>query len=314
MGNKPFKLVMISAMYENGGNTTHRLLDGHPQLFVYPFESQPGTKYVNDFLSSMFPLKYRWPVFPNSADVIEIYNSIIDEEGKVRAKTPFVSKFRNADFDFSDSDRMRLFSEFLANKPLTRPNIMEAFFTATFNAWKNYKRTCNETGYVGYSPIIGVDGEKIINDYKGNAFVLHVIRNPFSCYAETKRRPVPLSLEHYINGWIMCQQYALYLSAKFEKNFFIARYEDIILNPENVLGEILEKMGFDKSATLKYPSWNGEILKEVYPWGTIRIPTEEMNIETAKTLIDTEIKDIFTRTEMYLEKLNYLPGWPPKIP
>ena len=37
------KVIMLSAMYENGGNTTHRMLDGHPGLFVYPFESQVGT-------------------------------------------------------------------------------------------------------------------------------------------------------------------------------------------------------------------------------------------------------------------------------
>jgi hypothetical protein len=61
--SKEFKLLMIGAMYENGGNTTHRFLDGHPQLFVYPFESQPGTKYVLDHMTSMFPVKYRWPVF-----------------------------------------------------------------------------------------------------------------------------------------------------------------------------------------------------------------------------------------------------------
>ena len=47
-----YKFIMLSAMYENGGNTTHRLLDGHPELYVYPFESQPGTKYVNDYLLS----------------------------------------------------------------------------------------------------------------------------------------------------------------------------------------------------------------------------------------------------------------------
>ena len=37
-----FKLVMLSAGFEHGGNVTHRLLDGHPELFVYPFESQLG--------------------------------------------------------------------------------------------------------------------------------------------------------------------------------------------------------------------------------------------------------------------------------
>jgi len=41
-------LIMLSAMYENGGNTFHRHLDGHPELYVWPFESQLGTKYVND--------------------------------------------------------------------------------------------------------------------------------------------------------------------------------------------------------------------------------------------------------------------------
>ena len=39
MGSE-FRLLMLGAMYENGGNTTHRFLDGHPQMFVYPFESQ----------------------------------------------------------------------------------------------------------------------------------------------------------------------------------------------------------------------------------------------------------------------------------
>ena len=59
----PFRLLMLSAMYENGGNTTHRFLDGHPQMFVYPFESQLGTRLVADALASTFPVKYRWPEF-----------------------------------------------------------------------------------------------------------------------------------------------------------------------------------------------------------------------------------------------------------
>jgi len=54
-----FRLLMLGAMYENGGNTTHRFLDGHPEMFVYPYESQIGTRLVSDELSSMFPVKYR---------------------------------------------------------------------------------------------------------------------------------------------------------------------------------------------------------------------------------------------------------------
>ena len=302
---KKFKFLMLSAMYENGGNTTHRLLDGHPEMFVYPFESQPGTKYVNDFLSSLFPLKYRWPIFPNNFSVEAVYKSIIDEEGKIRARTPFVSKFRDADINMSDEVRMEFFVNHLKGKEHTRANIMEAFFTATFDAWKNYNRTGNESLWVGYSPIIGVDGNQIIEDYKGNGNVLHIIRNPFSAYADTKKRAVPLSIEHYMTGWTTCQYFAKIYEQKYPDNFFVLRFEDIIKDPRKVLGAVLQKIGISDSNTLEYPSWNGKKLTEVYPWGTIRIPTETANLNTAKELSKAEIDKIYLYTKNYIDSLGY---------
>jgi hypothetical protein len=74
---------MLGAMYENGGNTTHRFLDGHPELFVYPFESQLGTRLGSDPLSSLFPVKYRWPTFALDATPAQDFMAIIDEEGRV---------------------------------------------------------------------------------------------------------------------------------------------------------------------------------------------------------------------------------------
>src|SRR6266853_2295800 len=103
--SQDFRLLMIGAMYENGGNTTHRLLDGHPQLYVYPFESQLGTRLVNDQLASTFPVKYRWPVFALDATPEQDYAAIIDEETKVRARTPNVSKFRHVQFEFEEDER-----------------------------------------------------------------------------------------------------------------------------------------------------------------------------------------------------------------
>ncbi len=49
-----FKLLMLGAMYENGGNTTHRFLDGHPQMFVYPFESQLGRGWLSTRCHQLF--------------------------------------------------------------------------------------------------------------------------------------------------------------------------------------------------------------------------------------------------------------------
>ena len=48
-----FSFVMVSAGFEHGGNITHRHLDGHPKLLVYPFESQlpPLSGYMSPQLS-----------------------------------------------------------------------------------------------------------------------------------------------------------------------------------------------------------------------------------------------------------------------
>src|SRR4051794_12669752 len=96
--DKGFRLIMISAMYENGGNVTHRFLDGHPELHVYPFESQLGNNSCVDFMSSLYPFKYRYPDFPIGRSAEEYYEMFFDEEYKVLSRAHHVSKFRDADF------------------------------------------------------------------------------------------------------------------------------------------------------------------------------------------------------------------------
>ena len=127
-----FRLLMLGAMYENGGNTTHRFLDGHPELFVYPFESQIGTRFVQDALASTFPTKYRWPVFQLDATPAEDYHAIVDEECKVRTRTPHVSKFRDWPFEMNDDERKARYVELIGATGRSRANNMAAFFRATF--------------------------------------------------------------------------------------------------------------------------------------------------------------------------------------
>ncbi len=299
-----FRLLMLSAMYENGGNTTHRFLDGHPQLYVYPYESQPGTRLVSDHLTSMFPVKYRWPAFGLDATPQEDYKAIIDEECKVRALTPKVSKFRHMNFDFSDQERQKLYVEHVVSTGRSRANNMAAFFQSTFEAWKDYKRSGRELVHVGYSPIIVVDADKILTDMP-NAHVLHVVRNPWSAYADTKKRPVPHSLSHYMLGWTLNQYHALMFKEKFPDRLHIVRAEDVMDDPKKTLSAVLEKMGLETSDTLKTPTWNGERLEEIYPWGTIRKATAEANIATANELSKEEKEAIAAYTWQYLDVFDY---------
>jgi hypothetical protein len=299
-----FRLLMLSAMYENGGNTTHRFLDGHPQLYVYPFESQIGTRHVNDALTSLFPVKYRWPVFPLDGTPAQDYHAIIDEEYKVRTRTPNVSKFRDCDLAGSDDDRREHYLAHINRTGRSTAANVEAFFRATFESWSNYRRTGSETMWVGYSPIIVVDAEKILQALPA-AHVLHVVRNPWSAYADTKKRPVPLPLSSYLLSWTLNQYSALVAKARFPDRLHIIRLEDTLEDPANVLGDFCERLGLSRSASLGQPTWNGTSLPQVYPWGTIRQATGAANRATAAELSKEERAEVAMRAEPYLDVFNY---------
>jgi hypothetical protein len=302
--SRDFRLLMLSAMYENGGNMTHRLLDGHPQMFVYPFESQLGTRMVMDHFSSMFPVKYRWPAFALDASPQQDYRAIIDEECKVRARTPHVSKFRHLPFDFSDDEREQIFAGYIRATGRSRAHNVAAFFRATFDAWKDYRRSGEQAVYVGYSPIVVIDADTILSDLP-QAHVLHVVRNPWSAYADTKKRPVPLTLEQYLLGWTVNQYHALLFKQVFPQRVHVVRAEDVMGDPLKTLGALCEKLGLDPADSLKTPSWNGLPLDEIYPWGTIRAGTPQANRSTAEELSDQERDEIRLRAWQYLDAFDY---------
>ncbi len=300
-----FRLLMIGAMYENGGNTSHRFLDGHPQLFTYPYESQVGTRLVTDQFTTTFPQKYRWPTFALHATPAEDYFAIIDEEGKIRSRTPNVSKFRDHPFDMNDDERRDIYMRIVEEIGRSRPNNMQAFFRATFDAWKDFNRSGDEQVHVGYSPVITVDADKILDDLPASHF-LHIVRNPWSAYADTKKRPVPLPLATYMTQWSLNQYFALLFRERYPDRMHVVRTEDVMADSRAALGPVLDAMGLDGSAdSLTVPSWNGRELEQVYPWGTIRNASPEANLATAQELSVAEQDEVRQRTWQYLDVLDY---------
>jgi len=303
-GPDDFPLLMISAMYENGGNTVHRLLDGHPELFVYPFESQIGTRLVHDEWTSLFPQKYRYPVFALDATDRENFFAIIDEELRVRARTPFVSKFREHPLALDDDERCERFVELVRGHPRRSSTNVAAFFAATFDVWKDHVTSGEERIWVGYSPIFGIDTEKFLGSLP-QAHLVHVVRNPWSAFAETLRRPVPLTLRHYVHGWTVVQQVVLAAQERFPDRVTIVRFEDVCADSRAALQTVCERIGIAPDRLVATPTWNGQKLVEVFPWGTIRVASTEANRDTASRLSDAQRDEVTRRARSVLPRLAY---------
>ena len=229
---------------------------------------------------------------------------IIDEETKVRTRTAHVSKFRHMPFRMSEDERMANFVNRIQQTGRSRAAAVAAFFQSTFETWKDHERSGQEQVYVGYSPAIIVDAEKIMGDLP-NSHILHVVRNPWSAYADTKKRPIPLSMQHYMLAWNLNQYYALLYKEKYRDRVHIVRLEDVLADSVKTLGALCEELGLSRADSLKFPSWNGRELEEVYPWGTIRKADTQSNIATAHQLSPEEKDDIKELTWQYLDAFDY---------
>lgn len=291
--NNQFNFVMISAGFEHGGNVTHRHLDGHPDLLVYPFESQLGNRNFNDFLASVERVQYRYPEFPEGLTSDELYEQIIDEEMKTFLRKRTGSKFKDANLKLDEAQRVASFRDFLGEGPYRRKNVIEAFFRATFDAWQNYHVAPGpEMTYVGYSPAIGVDADRMVRDFP-QIKIMHIVRNPFSAYRDTKRRPFPLPLNRYMITWNIYHSTVEMYAKMYPQNVKIFRYEDLVGDKEKFMQSVSEYIGVQFNDSMLYPSWNGEEIKDmIAPWGTVLKSTEEYNAQIIDELSEAEKSQI----------------------
>jgi hypothetical protein len=315
---KNFNLIMLSAGFEQGGNTLHRHLDGHPNLFVYPFESMMGTSLSSNVLDSYVPPRYRWPEFTTETTPDQAYDMMIDDEYKTFVRTPFASKFKNCGAEFDEDLRRKWFNicceDNLDEKNfLGRKDFVEAYLRSAFASWKNLSFTGEETHFVGYCPTIVVETDKIMKDFP-NAHIIHIVRNPFSGYADTLKRPKVVSIEKYCQTWNILQLYAVNYRNKYPNNFHIITYENFIDCKELEFKFLFKSVGipypdnwkhFDSIDSDVYPSFNGKELKEMYPWGTIKEATSDANIKTAKELSKEQKNKILNECNFMIDIFGY---------
>lgn len=295
--NDPFNFVLISAGFEHGGNVMHRHLDGHSRLLVYPFESQLGNRTFNDFLASVERVQYRYPEFPEGLSAEDLYEQIIDEEMKTFLRKKIGSKFKDADLQLDEADRIAEFKRILGQPPYPRRHVIEAFFRATFTAWRNHHtRPQTNMTYVGYSPAVGVDAERIVRDFP-QVRLIHVVRNPFSAYRDTKRRPFPQPLSKYLITWNIYHSTVEMYAGMYPDNIRIVRYEDLVEDKSAFMHKLAQFIGIDFEPSMLFPSWNGtKIEASIAPWGTVLKSTKEYNEAVIEDLSDSERSQIAQAT------------------
>lgn len=310
-----FNLIMISTEMEHGGNLLMRHFDGHPSCLTYAFESQIGTKYSRNALSYWHPFRYGYPEFPEGTTFERAWELLWDEEAKAYLRNPTRSKFKDCGLVMDEKARRNSYLRYCLpcgehwavtlEKRVTRANVLEGYFTSFFDAWTNLNRSGRETHYVGYNPGMVAETDKLMADFL-SGHIIHVVRNPFSAYADYLRRPYPQqTLEEYCAVYNAAHHMAVNYSVKYPGRFHIIRLEDFLFDKRATLSPVLERIGIPWDDSLLYPSFNGKVLETLPPWGTVEKPTAAYNESQAASLAPTVRAAIAAECALLIDVFEY---------
>lgn len=317
---KPFNLIMISSEFEHGGNLMQRHFDSHPSCFTYMGETQIGTRYSRNALTYWHPFRYAYPEFPEGTTYERAWELLWDEEAKAYLRNPARSKFKDCGLVMDEKVRRLayLMNCYLEEgplkrtlKPFSRKVVIEAYFRSFFDSWTNLNRSGAESHYVGYNPGMVAETDKLFSDFP-TAHIIHVVRNPFSAYADYLRRPYPQqTLEEYCAVYNAAHHMAANYYLKYPDRFHLLSLEDFLADKRGTLEPIVNQIGVGWHEALSYPSFNGRVLETLPPWGTVEKPNAEYNESQATSLAPDVRAAISKECALLIDVFDYarFAGW-----
>jgi len=269
----PFRLVLISAWNDSGGGFLHRLFDGHPECFVYPFELQLGTALLHDGFESWFRPKYRWPILPEdlgAASPEQLFELFLDDEVKGYLRGRAASKFREFDLELSMEAWRTQFAARLGAAPRTPERVVAAYVGGLFAAWRNRRGSGRERIYLGHCPTIVLDADRLLVDCPG-ARLIHVVRRPTSGFVDMRRRVPDMEVASYSRKWSLINMLGFYFAEKYPARMTTVRFDRLIEERAAELGRLCAWLGLGYDAVLEVPTWNGEPLARLWPFGGVPV-------------------------------------------
>ena len=269
----PFRLVLISAWNDSGGGFLHRLFDGHPECFVYPFELQLGTALLHDGFESWFRPKYRWPILPEdlgAASPEQLFELFLDDEVKGYLRGRAASKFREFDLELSMEAWRTQFAARLGAAPRTPERVVAAYVGGLFAAWRNRRGSGRERIYLAHCPTIVLDADRLLVDCPG-ARLIHVVRRPTSGFVDMRRRVPDMEVASYSRKWSLINMLGFYFAEKYPARMTTVRFDRLIEERAAELGRLCAWLGLGYDAVLEVPTWNGEPLARLWPFGGVPV-------------------------------------------
>lgn len=248
------RLSLVSAWNDSGGGFLHRLLDGHPDVRVWPFELQLGNGGHDDDYSRLIGAKYRWPVKRDSPDAF--FDSISDEELKSVLADPKNAKHAN----FPVPINLAAWKDAFLEKSMGAHD-RAALITAYIASFFSLAGETSGRVILGHCPNIVIDFTDVWNDFP-NAKIVHVVRDPVAGFADFRGRHPEFAATAYAERWSAVNGAAARARARHPAAVLLVCFASLIEARESTMRAVAAHLGIGFDPALLRPSWRGVALDE----------------------------------------------------
>ncbi len=283
-------LFLISQAQRSGGTLLLRLLDGHPECHVVPFQLR-GL----DAAAKRPPASFReaWRVLwdPKLARRYEA--------GHRQRKHGVLDDAEVFPFEL-EPERQRAIFEACAHAHAapTLRDYYDCYFTSYFNGWRDYANLGGQKRWVvGFEPAVArsLSRRTAVREIYPDGRVISVVRDPWSWYASARRwEPRWADREAALEHWSSVARGTLKWRrkrGKREREVRVVTFETLLAHTEETMRRIASWLGIEYRRELTVPTFNGRPIRANTSFADVATEVSTRPLDRAQSELSPEDLD-----------------------
>lgn len=277
-------LFLISQAQRSGGTLLLRLLDGHPQCNVVPFQLRAIDELAKQAPSSA---EQAWQV---------LYNAKLEERfrsGHRQRKEGVLSDEQVFPFRMPPELQRQIYDACTAGigEPSSR-RFLECYFTSYFNAWLDYRNLSGPKRWVvAFEPGIARSRSRrqALRDLYPDGKALSIVRDPWSWYASARRWETRWrEREHALDYWCEVGEGTIKWRRHNKEQVRLISFEDLLAHTEATVAKVADWLGLEASPHLTVPTFNGSPIRANTSFADVATEVSTRPLDRARGELDPE--------------------------
>jgi sulfotransferase family protein len=252
-------LVLVSQIHRSGGTLLSQLFDGHPECHAHPHELTIG-----------HPTSRHWP--PIDLGKPASWFEILFEEAAAKhfaegyrkpAEQPADDGADLFPFLFLPGLQKRIFEACVGAGRIERErDVLDCYFTSYFNAWVDNQNLFSGPKKVvtAFAPRLHMKPANLERFFVAypDGFLVSIVRDPRAWYASARTQKAShADVDEALRRWRLSAEATLAAVERYGERVVVLTYEQLVLEAEQTMRCLAERIGISMSPLLLEPTFNG---------------------------------------------------------